>query len=54
MPPQRTIPSKALKTERTHEENQERYDIRPCYFVKACSHCIIAPTSQLPEEVIEV
>lgn len=52
MPPQRTVPpSKALKTERTHEENQERYVASQ---VPRCTIILIdfpVPTLLPPEEV---
>ncbi len=55
MPPQRTIPpSKVVKTERTHEENQERYVAgdRACPLTVA--EWIVVPISQRREEVTEV
>lgn len=47
MPPQRTVPpAKALKTERTHEENQERYAMIPLIILPTCSHYHTVPISQ--------
>ena len=56
MPPQRTIPpAKAVKTERTHEENQERYGIISLVILKTYSHHQnTVPILQLPGEVTEV
>ena len=55
MPPQRTIPpAKAVKTERTHEENQERYGIISFIVCETSSNLDIVPISQLPGEVIGV
>lgn len=56
MPPQRTIPQsqKPLKTERTHEENQERYDQPHLFLHMNMTHCISVPTLPLHEEVTEV
>ena len=58
MPPQRTIPlsQKPLKTERTHEENQERY---ANIFIKGrcCNpktYCSVERILQLLEEATEV
>lgn len=53
MPPTRTIPpAKAVKTERTHEENQERYVFCSDSFAKLT--CLAEHISPLREEVIGV
>lgn len=55
MPPQRTIPlsQKPLKTERTHEENQERYVFNlVCHLYLFSSD--IVPTLRPHGEVTEV
>ena len=52
MPPTRTIPpAKALKTERTHEENQERYLSLPILICRGSLLCL-AHTSRPHEEAI--
>lgn len=55
MPPTRTVPpAKVVKTERTHEENQERYDESEWFLL--CSYLTIStePTLLLLGEAIEV
>lgn len=56
MPPQRTTPmsQKPLKTERTHEENQERYAFHVRFMSDHYSHAHLVPTSLLLDEVTEV
>ena len=54
MPPTRTIPpAKAIKTERTHEENQERsVQLRSSFIASTDSH--VEHTLLLPGEVTVV